>query len=579
MGSVLKVYGRDERYFKRVCDQVLRRWGASEYTTEMMRGLPGQSARTRVTVVKIIAKALQIGWQTVSFHAHESMRGHLKTPVLLLCGLLPSLLGRAAYEPANLIPPKPVREFRAAWVASVANIDWPSSRKLSAAEQKAELLAILDRATQLKLNAIVLQVRPACDALYASDLEPWSEFLTGTMGKAPEPFYDPLAFAVEEAHKRALELHAWFNPYRAGHTSAKAAPSANHVSRTHPQWVRRYGSQVWLDPGEKEAQEYSLKVVLDVVRRYDIDGVHFDDYFYPYKENGASGQEMDFPDEVSWKKFGAGGKLSRGDWRRENVNAFIERVYSSIKATKPWVKFGISPFGIWRPGHPAQIEGFDAYDKLFADSKKWLNRGWVDYFAPQLYWAIDPPEQRFPALLKWWMDQNTKDRLIVPGMDATKTMSRRRSGERQGWPSVEIVNQVRITRQQSGAAGHIYWNMSSLMRNTGLCDSLGEVYKQPALTPNCPWLDNAPPAKPVLSVVQEQTKGRAARLKVNWSTAGTEKPWLWLLQFRDSEWKTQVLPGSKSSFTWLVSAPEAVAITAVDRCGNCSATTVIRSKR
>ena len=219
------------------------------------------------------------------------------------------------------------------------------------------MLAILDRAVQLKLNAIIFQVRPACDAMYASTIEPWSEYLTGTMGKAPEPFYDPLAFAVAEAHKRGLELHAWFNPYRARLLSTKSPVAPNHVSKTHPQLVRHYGKYLWLDPGEKETQDYSLSVIMDVVKRYDVDGIHFDDYFYPYKETDASGKDWIFRTTASWQRFGAAGKLSRDDWRRENVNGFIQRLYQSIKAAKPWVKFGISPFGIWRPRNPAQIEG------------------------------------------------------------------------------------------------------------------------------------------------------------------------------------------------------------------------------
>src|SRR5208282_548227 len=200
----------------------------------------------------------------------------------------------ATYEPSRIFPPEPMREFRGVWVATVGNIDWPSRKTLSTQEQKAELLAILDRAAQLKLNAIIFQVRPACDALYASQIEPWSEYLTGTMGKPPEPFYDPLAFAIEEAHKRGLELHAWFNPYRVRLLSASSPVAPNHVSKTRPQLVRRYGDLLWLDPGEKEVQDYSLGVVLDVLKRYDVDGIHFDDYFYPYKARDASGKELEF---------------------------------------------------------------------------------------------------------------------------------------------------------------------------------------------------------------------------------------------------------------------------------------------
>ena len=469
----------------------------------------------------------------------------------------------AGYAPSSLTPPSAAREMRAVWVASVANIDWPSTNNLSTAQQKAELLAILDRAAELKLNTVILQVRPACDALYPSTIEPWSEYLTGTMGKAPQPLYDPLALTVEEAHRRGLELHAWFNPYRARHLAAKGPVSATHVSKTHPSLVRQYGKSLWLDPGEKEVQDYSLSVVMDVVKRYDIDGVHFDDYFYPYKEQDTSGKELDFPDEASWRRYGQPGGLNREDWRRENVNGFIRRVYQSIKAAKPWVKFGVSPFGIWRPGNPQQIQGFDAYTKLYADSRKWLANGWLDYFAPQLYWAISPPEQSFPVLLRWWVEQNSKDRLLVPGMDSTKTARR--------WKPEEIVNQIRLTRGQPGTGGHVHWDMKALMRHNGLGEALErEVYGQPALVPAVPWLDSEPPARPRLSV-----SGSTA----SWAPGEPGKVWLWVLQTKaDKEWTTRILPGVAKSRTLERPRPEAVALTAVDRCGNASAPAVVQRK-
>ena len=205
-------------------------------------------------------------------------------------GIFPGVGAPLNYVPARLSPPPPAREFRGAWIATVGNIDWPSKPGLPVAEQKAELIGLLDQAAKLRLNAVIFQVRPSCDALYPSTLEPWSEYLTGTMGQAPSPAYDPLAFALEQAHLRGLELHAWFNPYRAGAAVAKSPVSANHIRRTRPQLVREYGKSFWLDPGEREVQEYSLRVVMDVVKRYDVDGVHFDDYFYPYKETvGGTG--------------------------------------------------------------------------------------------------------------------------------------------------------------------------------------------------------------------------------------------------------------------------------------------------
>ena len=468
----------------------------------------------------------------------------------------------ATYQPSSQTLPPVQREFRAVWVATVANIDWPSTNATTTAQQKAELIALLDRAAQLKLNAVIFQVRPACDALYVSAIEPWSEYLTGAMGKAPQPFYDPLAFAVSEAHKRGQELHAWFNPYRARHAAAKTPASPNHVSKTHPELVRHYGRSLWLDPGEKAVQDYTLSVVMDVVRRYDIDGVHFDDYFYPYKEQDASGNELEFPDDSSWQRFGAGGKLSRDDWRRENVDTLIKRVYQSIKAAKPWVKFGVSPFGIWRPGNPAPIQGLDAYAKLYADSRKWVANGWVDYFAQQLYWSIDAREQSFPVLLKRWSEQNPKGRLLVAGMDSTKTMRR--------WKPEEIVNQISLARKQEGVGGHIHWNMSTLMRNPRLDAALEAVYAQPALIPTERWLSRKAPAKPSLAV---RMAGGSAQ--ISWSCVDPEPAWQWALQTRTGKtWSTQVLPANQTSAR--CDSPEIIAVTAVDRYGNTSRPAVLR---
>jgi uncharacterized lipoprotein YddW (UPF0748 family) len=481
----------------------------------------------------------------------------------------------ANYQPSNVVPPSPQREFRAAWVATVANLDWPSRKALSTQEQKAELLAILDRAAQLKLNAIIFQVRPACDAMYASRIEPWSEYLTGTMGQPPEPFYDPLGFAVAEAHKRGLELHAWFNPYRARLHSDSAPAAASHVSRTRPQLVRRYGESLWLDPGEPEVQDYSLSVVMDVVQRYDVDGVHFDDYFYPYKVSGGAGNELDFPDDSSWRRFGASGKLSREDWRRENVNRFIQRVYQSIKAVKPWVKFGISPFGIWRPKNPPQIKGLDAYAELYTDSRKWLAKGWVDYFAPQLYWAIDPPDQSFPVLLHWWAGQNAQGRLLCPGLDATKVGGRSQS--RRGWQPQEIVNQIRLARTQAGVNGHIHWDMKSLMRNSALAEVLErELYQQPSLMPPSPWLGRVQPGKPRLTAAQDEP---GSRLEISWAADAPGQAWLWLLQTRTrGEWTKEILPAAKTSRVWKGAQPEVVAVSAVSRTGELSAPSVLEAR-
>lgn len=476
----------------------------------------------------------------------------------------------AAPLPSQSLPPPPAREFRGAWVATVSNIDWPSAPGLSTAAQKAELLAILDQAVNLKLNAIIFQVRPSCDALYASSLEPWSEYLTGQMGKAPNSFYDPLALAIEEAHHRGLELHAWFNPFRARHPSAKAPIVANHVSKTHPQWVKTYGKQLWLDPAEKAAQEHSRAVILDVVNRYDVDGVHLDDYFYPYPEKLADGRWLDFPDDAQWKRYGAaGGKLDRYDWRRENVNRFIQNLHRAIKTTKPWVKFGISPFGIWRPGNPPQVKGLDAFEQLYADSRKWLMNGWVDYFAPQLYWTIESPGQSYPILLKWWMQQNAQQRHLWPGHNSAKVLGKT-------WPAREIVEQIRLARSQS-TGGHIHWNMKSLMPGSPLGPALVQgPYAEPALVPATPWLDSQPPGKPKLEFSSATTSGRA---QVSWESTGPEKVWQWVVQIRSAgRWETRIVPAHHQSETVSVkgaaNSPPQIAISAVDRCGNLSIPTL-----
>jgi uncharacterized lipoprotein YddW (UPF0748 family) len=364
-------------------------------------------------------------------------------------------------------------EFRGAWVATVFNLDWPSKAGLSAAEQKAQLRAIFDRAQQLKLNAIVLQVRSVSDACYASKREPWSAFLTGTQGN--DPGYDPLAFAVTEAHRRGLELHAWFNPFRAG-TSAKATFAANHVTHTHPDWVRHYGQQLWVDPGVPEARGYIIETILDVVKRYDVDGVHIDDYFYPYPVKGA-----EFPDDATWHRYGEASGMARADWRRDNINRFVEAMYRAVKAAKPAVRVGISPFGIWRPGVPSTIEAqLDAYAQLYADARHWLSQGWCDYLAPQLYWGSEPAKQSFPVLLKWWREQSRAGRPVWPGI-ATERIGK-------NFDAAELGHQIQLTRQDLPAntePGHIQWSMKALMHNQGGVDDLltRDIYGEKAELP------------------------------------------------------------------------------------------------
>ena len=445
-----------------------------------------------------------------------------------------------AADTAAVVVPPPVREFRGVWAASVENIDWPSRPGLTPDQQRAELLVLLDRAKQLNLNAVLLQVRPACDALYQSPLEPWSEYLTGQMGRAPEPLYDPLTFAVAEAHKRGLELHAWLNPFRAraGGANGKRPASPDHVSKTHPDWVRTYGNLQWLDPGVKEARDRSLAVVLDIVKRYDVDGVHIDDYFYPYKINGADGKELDFPDDTPWTAYQAGGgKMTRDDWRRANIDDFVQRMYGEVKAAKPWVKVGISPFGIWRPGTPPQIKGFDSYAQLYGDSRKWLHEGWADYFTPQLYWPIAQTPQSFPVLLQWWAGENTQNRHLWPGLYTSQA-----SGERARWPQAEVEYQIKTTRGIANATGDIHFSAQFLLSGDtttpgSLSRYLSEtVYNQPALVPASPWLaaPNAPLAAAPEAVEVMPIIGtvRSAGWMVRWRGAtGQAAPWQWVVQW------------------------------------------------
>lgn len=469
------------------------------------------------------------------------------------------------YRPCALEPPAPPREFRGAWIATVANLDWPSKPGLSVTEQKAELIALLDRAAQLRMNAVIFQVRPACDAMYVSAIEPWSEFLTGTMGKAPEPYYDPLAFAIAEAHKRGLELHAWFNPFRASlpPSQARSPVAFNHISRTHPEWVRRYGDLLWLDPSEPPARQHVLDVIMDVVRRYDVDGVTFDDYFYPYPEKNAAGISLEFPDETSWRKYGATTGMTHDEWRRANVNGFVQTVYHSIKAAKPRVKFGISPFGIWRPGFPRQIQGLDAYAKIYADSRLWLANGWLDYFSPQLYWSIDSPQQSFPVLLNWWSEQNVNHRHLWPSLSAVNVGTK--------WGPDEIAQQIQIVRREPGAGGEIFYHLKNALGNRALANIVRAEFSQPALAPASPWLDSIPPDRPKLTVGIENSGVRA-----HWETSGGELAWLWVLQFRmNGVWTTEVLPVSQTTRTFFDSRPDLIAVRAVDRIENLSQPAVL----
>jgi len=508
------------------------------------------------------------------------------------CVLALLVWGCAVLKPSvpGLIPgeiPAPAREFRAAWVATVANIDWPSEPGLPSAEQKREITAILNRAQKLNLNAVILQVRPQCDALYPSEIEPWSYFLTGRQGKAPEPYYDPLAFWIEEAHDRGIELHAWFNPYRAHHP--KGGEITEHsVVKTRPGIVRPLkGGYYWLDPGKKETRDYSIAVIMDVVRRYDIDGVHLDDYFYPYPSyNGGE----DFPDDESWAEYRRrGGRLTRGEWRRENVNRFVRRLYRAVKREKPHVKFGMSPFGIWRPRNPESILGLDQYDVLYADARLWLNKGWVDYWTPQLYWPINRIPQSYPVLLGWWVRENRRNRNLWPGLYTSRITDER--------GVVENINQIMVTRGfVPGGPGNVHFSMKALMENRGgIADALVTgPYGEPALVPPSPWLDDKAPDAPRVHVAVDGDD-----LIVSWEPRGKEEVFRWVVYVKQGKnWRYEILnrrdrsfpvrlpgmapcTGGEIDLMWC-DVPEEnpgtithVAVSAVDRTGNESVRTVV----
>lgn len=479
----------------------------------------------------------------------------MRIAALLFVFLLGLLSAQGATNASNgpaPIPPKVEREFRGAWIAVVSNIDWPSKPGLPVAEQKAELKALIEKAAELRLNALFFQVRPACDAVYRSMFEPWSEFLTGEMGKAPDPAWDPLDFAIREAHARGIELHAWFNPYRAGFVGTKHV-SPRHVRKKQPKLVRSYGKYYWLDPGDAAVQNYTTQVIMDVVRRYDIDGVHLDDYFYPYPESG------EFPDQVSWSRYKTGGgTMEKSDWRRENVNKLVRRLQSEIAKQKAWVTFGISPFGIWRPKYPAQIRGFDAYEGLYADARLWLTKGWVDYMSPQLYWASDAPEQSYPVLLTWWQQQSAMGHPVWPGGAITRA---------ERWGPEEIVRQIEYTRQL-GTPGYVHWNLSSLVKNTKLQkEMLQKVYTGPALVPGNPG-DGGKVVKP--TVTGEKKTGD--QHLVRWSVPSSQTISAWVLQMKRGEkWETRKLPASTKAELINMKNVSAVMVTAVSRFRNESA--------
>lgn len=386
----------------------------------------------------------------------------------------------------------PKREFRGVWIATVENIDWPHLPLGSSIQQQKELTDILDEHQAAGINAVMLQIRPTADAFYAKSREPWSKYLTGQQGKAPEPLYDPLEFAIKEAHQRGMELHAWFNPYRATKDLNFSALSPQHITKTHPEWFFIYGDQKLFDPGIPEVREYIVQVVLDVVDHYDVDGIHLDDYFYPYHIAGKQLQ-----DTQTFKKYGNGFQ-NINDWRRDNVNQLIKMLNDSIHKHNPRVKFGMSPSGIWANKYQnpegSDTRGGDSYYELFADSRKWVQEGWVDYINPQLYRPLNDRITSFNVMVDWW-SLHTYGRHLYIGQAPYRIIENKLPGFRM--PS-QLPDQIKYLRKNPRVQGSVYFSSRSLINNPrGFTDSLkNNYYHYPALPPLMLWLDSIAPNPP-----------------------------------------------------------------------------------
>ncbi|ELU14045.1 hypothetical protein CAPTEDRAFT_109895 [Capitella teleta] len=436
-------------------------------------------------------------------------------------------------------PLVPDVEFRALFLATAWNIDWPSSSSASPATQQQELIDYLDLMQEANFNALHFHVRPASDALYASNVDPWSRFLTGTQGTAPNPLWDPLSFCITEAHSRGIEVHAWLNPYRANTAASFDGLHSSHIANVLRQYAYIYDSYVYMDPASLQVEDWLIEVIEDIIARYDVDGIHYDDYFYPYPVAG-----VDFPDDATYEDYlQGGGTLARDDWRRANVDRMVERTYMTIKNEKPGCVFSISPFGIYRPGHPEgmapPIVGMDPYSEMYADAKLWLQMGWVDAMAPQIYWAIDPPAQSYPVIVDWWLDNNPLGRLVYPCNGVYKM------SDFNDWPVSEIVNQVDLTRDEGRRGkeclGNNFYSAKSFRDNTkGLYDVFqADVYPTPAVTPPLGWIEAATP----IQMDAVQVDGDI----ITWTSSGDAMFWrLYCLQ--DDTWRLcQIIPGRERS--------------------------------
>ncbi len=430
-----------------------------------------------------------------------------------ICVLVPLLLFVSLLSPCSYAQHAAKREFRAAWIATVANIDWPSKPGLPSSQQKQEFINRLDQIKDLGCNAVIVQVRPVSDALYSSKLEPWCHYLTGRQGEPPFPYYDPLAFMIEEAHKRQLEFHAWFNPFRALMDSRKNPNPNSHVTKIHKDWIINYDDKSYVNPGIPEARNYVMNVILDVVKRYDIDAVHLDDYFYPYP---AAGQE--FGDQRSFATYG-GNFTDKKDWRRNNVNLFISLLNTNIKHLKYYVKLGISPFGVWRnitkDADGSATRATSNYDDLYADVVLWQQRGWIDYLMPQLYWEHGHSAASFDVLLPWW-ERHKYGRHMYYGL-GVYNMS---SSAKAVWRGPrEILSQIKDIRNENSNSGFCFYSISSFDKiPSALADSVRRYNRTMALVPQMKWLDSLAPEAPVVKAVPS-SQGTL----LQWQTGSSKK--------------------------------------------------------
>lgn len=404
----------------------------------------------------------------------------------LLCVFFLLLMAGGVFAQVQTGSAYPKREFRAAWIQSVNG----QFRGMPTEKLKQNLIGQLNSLQKAGINAIIFQVRPEADALYASRLEPWSRFLTGVQGKAPEPYWDPMQFMIDECHKRGMEFHAWINPYRTK-TTLKSELAPNHVYNIHPEWFVTYGDQLYFDPALPESRRHICMVVSDIVSRYDVDAIHMDDYFYPYPIKGK-----DFPDDASFARFG-GGFSNKGDWRRSNVNVLIKKLHETIREIKLWVKFGVSPFGIYRneSSDPlgSKTKGLQNYDDLYADVLLWAREGWIDYNIPQIYWHIGHPVADYETLVKWWA-RNTENRPLFIGQSVMNTVQNADPKN----PSInQLPRKMALQRAYQTIGGSCQWPASAVVENAGKYrDALiAEYHKYPALPPVFDFMDNEAPAK------------------------------------------------------------------------------------